>query len=79
MDKLPWDKIHLWWGDERCVPPTSPDSNYKQTYDHLISKVPIPEENIHRIYGENDPKTEAERYGKLIDSQLKYEGKLGSF
>jgi len=51
-DKIDWNKIHLYWGDERCVPPTDSESNYKMTVDHLISKVNFPEQNIHRIKGE---------------------------
>jgi len=49
---IDWNKLHLYWGDERCVPPTHEESNYKMTVDHLISKVSIPETNIHRIPGE---------------------------
>jgi 6-phosphogluconolactonase len=52
QDKIDWNKIHLYWGDERCVPPTHDESNYKMTVDHLINKVTIPKENIHRVYGE---------------------------
>ncbi|MCW3789605.1 6-phosphogluconolactonase [Plebeiibacterium sediminum] len=51
-DKIDWNKIHLYWGDERCVPPSDSESNYKMTYDHLLSKVNFPEENIHRVKGE---------------------------
>ncbi len=51
-DKIDWKKIHLFWGDERCVPPTDDESNYKMTYDHLLNKVSIPKENIHRVPGE---------------------------
>ena len=65
-----WKNIHLYWGDERCVTPTDDESNYKMTVEHLISKVAIPEENIHRIKGENDSKEEAKRYGDLLDKEL---------
>ncbi len=78
-ESLPWDKIHIWWGDERCVPPDSEESNYKYTYDALLSKVPIPDENIHRINGEENPAVEADRYGKLIDSQLNMRGEWPVF
>lgn len=79
VDRLPWQKIHLWWGDERCVTPDHSESNYKQAFDLLISQVSIPEENIHRIHGENDPETEAGRYSKLIDSQLNMRGEWPVF
>lgn len=69
-DEIDWSKVYLYWGDERCVPPTDSESNYKMTVDHLISKVAIPAENIFRVLGENDPSEEAVRYGKLLDQQL---------
>jgi len=46
---LPWDKIHLFWVDERYVPVTSPQSNYKLAADTFLNKVSIPQQNIHRI------------------------------
>jgi len=46
---LPWDKIHLFWVDERYVPPDSQWSNYKLAADGFLSKVAIPQENVHRI------------------------------
>lgn len=68
---LEWSNVHFYWGDERCVPPTDQDSNYKMTVDHLLSKIAIPKENIHRVLGENDPKGEAKRYGQLLAEKLK--------
>ncbi|HUH47167.1 MAG TPA: 6-phosphogluconolactonase [Arenibacter sp.] len=65
-----WSKVHLYWGDERCVPPTDSESNYKMTVDHLLSKIDIPEENIHRILGEDSPESEAIRYGKVLEARL---------
>lgn len=65
-----WRNIHLYWGDERCVAPDDAESNYKMTVEHLISRVDIPEENIHRIKGEADPKLEAKRYGELLEKEL---------
>jgi len=65
---LPWDKIELFWVDERCVKPDSPDSNYKLAGDTFLKNVPIPKQNIHRITGEN------EDYNKAVqeyDSSLR--------
>ena len=67
---IDWSKVHLYWGDERCVPPTDDDSNYKMTVTHLLSKIDMPEANVHRVLGENDPVQEAERYGKEIEDGL---------
>ncbi len=67
---IDWSKVHLYWGDERCVPPEDGQSNYKMTLDHLISKIQIPITNIHRVFGENAPSEEAKRYGKLLHEKL---------
>jgi 6-phosphogluconolactonase len=69
-DKIDWSKIHFYWGDERCVPPTDEQSNYKMTVDHLFSKIDIPEEHIHRVLGENNPTGEAMRYANLLEINL---------
>ena len=53
-DTLPWSSIFLFWGDERCVPPDHPDSNYHMTRETLLSKVPIPNENVFRIPAEDN-------------------------
>jgi 6-phosphogluconolactonase len=64
---LPWDKIHVFWGDERYVPPDHPDSNEGMTRKAWLSHVPIPEANIHRIPTEpNDPIVAAEEYDRHI-------------
>ncbi|WP_321346185.1 6-phosphogluconolactonase [uncultured Draconibacterium sp.] len=74
-DQIPWDRIHLWWGDERCVPPTDEQSNYKMTVDYLLSNISIPEANIHRIKGEEDPQQEALRYSEEMEKTLNSRGK----
>ncbi|RRQ48215.1 6-phosphogluconolactonase [Maribacter algicola] len=70
VGQIDWHKVHLYWGDERCVPPTDAESNFKMTEEHLLSKIDIPEENIHRIIGENNPKEEAHRYSNLLEEKL---------
>ncbi|RDY61248.1 6-phosphogluconolactonase [Flagellimonas nanhaiensis] len=69
-EKIAWKNIHFYWGDERCVPPTDEQSNYKMTVEHLFSKIAVPQENIHRILGENDPNREALRYANLLEINL---------
>ncbi|WP_163707945.1 6-phosphogluconolactonase [Mangrovibacterium lignilyticum] len=61
-EKMAWDKIHFWWGDERCVAPTDEQSNYKMTVDHLLGKIEMPEENIHRVMGEWSPEEANKAY-----------------
>lgn len=51
-NKIPWDKVHLFWGDERCVEPDHPESNYRMVKEMLLSAIDIPHENVHRIKGE---------------------------
>jgi len=66
-DALPWDKIQLFWVDERYVPPDSEWSNYKLAADSFLAKVYIPEENVHRIPTEYDDfKTAANDYEETI-------------
>lgn len=69
-DQVDWDKVHFYWGDERCVPPTDAESNYKMTVEHLFSKIDVPHENINRILGEKDPNSEAMRYANLLEIDL---------
>jgi 6-phosphogluconolactonase len=69
--RLPWEKIHIFWVDERCVPPADPESNYGMTRKSLLDKVDIPELNLHRIFGEADPEIEAMRYAEEINLNVK--------
>ena len=66
--KVSWRNVHLFWGDERCVPPEHPDSNYRMARKTMIQKVPIPQANVHRIQGEMDPDLAAEAYVAELQS-----------
>ncbi len=61
-DQVPWSQAHLFWGDERCVPPDHRDSNYAMARNALLSKIPIPEKNVHRMKGEGKPEASALEY-----------------
>ena len=78
-EDIDWKSIYLFWGDERAVPPTDSESNYLMTKQHLLDNVPIPEENIFRIKGENDPKEEAKRYSALLEEQLEMRNGIPTF
>ncbi|MBI3804932.1 MAG: 6-phosphogluconolactonase [Nitrospirae bacterium] len=68
-ERIPWRAVHLFWGDERAVPPDHPESNYRMADETLISKVPIPPENVHRIPGEwSDADAAAEAYEEALRS-----------
>lgn len=69
-DKVNWKRVHFWWSDERCVPPFSSESNYRMANETLFSKILIPARNIHRIIGEAEPQSEAQRYGIEIKQNL---------
>jgi 6-phosphogluconolactonase len=64
--RFAWDRVHLFWVDERCVPPTDPASNYKLADDYLIRPAHIPHRHVHRIFGELPPPTAAARYAQEI-------------
>jgi 6-phosphogluconolactonase len=65
-NSVEWDKVYFFWGDERCVPPSSEESNYKMAYEHLLSKLPVVKENIFRIQGEKHPVEAAALYEEAI-------------
>lgn len=65
--RVPWDKTHVFWGDERHMPPTDADSNYRMANEAMLSKVPIPPANVHRIKSENpDASRAAEEYEQTL-------------
>ncbi|MDP9039706.1 MAG: 6-phosphogluconolactonase [Acidobacteriota bacterium] len=71
---VPWQKLQLFWVDERCVPPAHPDSNYRMTSETLLSRVPLPPEQIFRMEGELDPEVAASRYEAAIRTAFRLEG-----
>lgn len=60
LPQIPWGGVHLFWGDERCVPPGHPESNFRMVQESL--RVPIPTANVHRIAGELAPEEAAMHY-----------------
>jgi 6-phosphogluconolactonase len=70
LERVPWSHVNLFWGDERCVPPHDEQSNFKMANDTFISKVNIPDQNVHRIIGENPPEVEVLRYANEIQKNL---------
>lgn len=66
---LPWDKIHIFWGDERYVPPEHSDSNQKMTREAWLNKVDFPESNIHPIpTSAEDPATDAKKHEEELQA-----------
>lgn len=65
-DGFHWDKWHIFFGDERTVPSDDEDSNYRMANETLLSKVPIPASQVHRMQGELDPTVAAETYEQVL-------------
>jgi 6-phosphogluconolactonase len=65
--RVPWSQVHLFWGDERCVPPEHIESNYRMAHESLISRVPIPAANVHRMRGEIEPAVAAAEYERMLN------------
>jgi len=68
---LDWSRVHILWGDERCVPPEHESSNYRMARETLLDHVPVPGANIHRIRGEDDPAEAAATYERVLRTVLR--------
>jgi len=64
--RIEWPRVHVFWGDERCVPPDQPASNYRMAREALLDHVPLPPTNIHRIRGEDEPSEAAAAYEEFL-------------
>lgn len=69
--QIDWRQTHLFWSDERCVPPSNPDSNYGLASRAFIDQVPVSMENVHRILGEEVPEAAAVRYEQELKDHFK--------
>jgi 6-phosphogluconolactonase len=67
-EKLPWDHMHFFWSDERPVGPAHPDSNFRMANEAMLSRVDVPEANVHRIQGERSITQDA---ANIYESELK--------
>ncbi|MCU0497767.1 MAG: 6-phosphogluconolactonase [Anaerolineae bacterium] len=66
--RLDWSRVQIFWGDERCVPPNHPDSNYQMAFQALIREIEPLCGTIHRMRGELPPEKAAERYNETLRS-----------
>jgi 6-phosphogluconolactonase len=72
--RMPWDKLDLWWVDERCVPPDHADSNFRMTREALLDHAPLKPVQIHRMEGELEPEAAASRYESELRNSFRLEG-----
>lgn len=78
---IDWTRVHVCWGDERCVPPEDPASNYRMACETLLDYVPVPPAQIHRMRGEDDPVHAAAAYEAMLKDVLgvQADGSPGAF
>lgn len=69
-ERIDWTKVHLFWSDERAVPPEHSESNYQMAMQAGLQKMPIPKDQIHRMVGETEIETNALHYEKTIHTVL---------
>ena len=78
--RVPWEQLQLFWVDERCVPPTDKESNYRMTNEAMLAHVPLPAAQIFRMEGELEPEVAATRYAATVRAAFKLEnGELPTF
>src|SRR5882762_6754871 len=71
LSSVPWSRVQVLWGDERCVPPDHAASNYRMAREALLDHVPIPAANVHRIRGEDIPAEAALAYERTLRTMLR--------
>ncbi len=69
-EQVDWSRVQFFWGDERCVPPDDPESNYRMACETLLDPLNIPASQIHRMRGEDDPAAAARAYEAEIRALL---------
>ena len=74
--RVDWARVQVFWGDERCVPPDHPESDYRMARETLLDHVPLPAGNVHRIRAEMDPRRAAALYQEELESALGAEGRF---
>lgn len=78
-ETIHWNNMKFFWGDERCVPSSDNESNYKMAMEHMLNRLPVLSDQVFRIIGENDPSLEAIRYSNLVGKHLPRQGSTPSY
>lgn len=74
--ELPWDRVFFTFGDERCVPPEDPESNYRMARESLFVLAAVPDKSIARMRGEIDPQLAAQEYQDGLDLLAAQSGEM---
>lgn len=75
---FPWGRTHIFWGDERCVPPDSEDSNYRLAHELFLSAVAVPATQVHRLQAEVEPAARAAAcYEEEVRASFRHQGRTG--
>ncbi len=77
--RVPWIKIHFFWGDERLVPPDHPESNYRLAREALLGRVPVPPANVHAVAGQLPPEQAALSYEQELRTFFRLRRGLPAF
>jgi 6-phosphogluconolactonase len=64
--RFPWTRVHWYWGDERFVPHTDPQSNYRMAHDAMLARAPVPPANVHPVPFDATPEEAASRYEQVL-------------
>jgi 6-phosphogluconolactonase len=70
LGQVDWERVELFWSDERCVPPDHPASNFRMARESLLDRLTLPAKNVHRIHGEDDPAEAAASYERVVRTAL---------
>lgn len=76
LDAIDWKSVHVFWSDERCVPPDDPASNFASVRETLLDRIAVPAEQVHRIEGEKPPLEAADAYEVLVRQTLGADGRF---
>lgn len=68
--RVPWERTHVYWSDERCVPPDDAQSNYRMAHEALLARVPVPAGHVHRMRGEDEPQAAAAAYAAELEKTV---------
>jgi 6-phosphogluconolactonase len=70
VSAIDWTRVEVFFGDERCVPPNSPESNYGMARRTMLARLPVPDDNVYRMRGEIDPDEAAKEYGRMLKEKF---------